>query len=231
MMYARPKSGRTSSDDDYRPPRPKNIVVEPQLNRYKMDMEEKLSQALEAMDNRVNQLEQTWKMEARELLSKVASNNASIETFIAKQGDYAERLNRFADDFRMELATKQHRGTTPALISGDHAPMFAEEELPAEYLWRLERLEKATGNHRYLDINKNAQSVNDRLAALELLANLPSEIRADAMSGNETFQTRPGTSSLRAFSNRDHRIDHDRNSLSMAGAGSYWNGGGGDRVL
>jgi hypothetical protein len=169
--------------------------------RLRHDVEHQIQVAVKRMEGRISAVEETWKGESRELLAAVAKNRTQVEDFLAKQGDYAQKLNSFADEFRMELASRGHRGngSSPNRNRDGTAIMFAEDDLPAEYMWRLERLEKACGSYRYLDKNKSAQAVGDRLTALELAVGLNPDIHADALRGSDQQRSRPGTSALRVF--------------------------------
>lgn len=163
-----------------------------------MAIEMSVSKAMKAMEEKLSKAEANWKEEASLVLQHVSKNRRYVEDFMAKQGDYVHKLNSFSDEFRREIDSKIHKGLSGG--NGVVAEVLGNEDLPPDYFWRLERLEKQVGTHRYLERNKEARSVNARLTSLENAAGIDPNAEAYIdSSGWNDFRSGP-VSSLRVFS-------------------------------
>jgi hypothetical protein len=153
--------------------------------------------AMKRVEERMSKAENNWKEEASVLLQNVAKNRRYVESFVTKQGDYVAKLNGFADMFRMEIDAKIHKGLSGGGLANE---VLGAEDLPADYYWRLARIEKQVGTHRYLKQNKEAQSVSARLSALEAAAGIMPN--AESFIDNSEWNNFPSgpISSLRVFS-------------------------------
>ena len=173
-------------------------LVNPLSSAVKLAIELSVENAMKLMEDKILKAETNWKAEASIMIENVAKNRYYIESFVARQGDYVTKLNNFAEEFRLEIDSKIHKGLTSG--NGVVNDMLGGEDLPADYYWRLQRIEKQVGTHRYLEKNKEARSVNDRLTALENAAGIDPNANTfvDHSSWNN-FPSRP-TSSLRVFS-------------------------------
>lgn len=171
-----------------------------------------VASAVQSMEHKLDAAQNAWKSDATDLLNNVAKNKRYVEDFVERQGDYTKKLNIFTEDLRHEIDARLRKGTSPNSRLG--RDILAQDELPPEYFWRLERLEKLVGTYKYLEQNKDAQAVDDRLTALENAVGVHhlAESYADGEYWSN-FQSAP-PSNLRMFSREQSR---DRNRPGRPG--------------